>query len=299
MIELKLQDILDNTSDLSKEKKVWYVAIIGRPNAWKSTFVNSLIWEKISITTNIPQTTRKKVLAIYNDDETQIIFFDTPWIHKSERKFNEQINNVAISSFKDAEVILYFIDSSREWWEEEEYIRSIIEMVNKPVIKVYTKTDLQSKINIPDNDNIVKISSVLKEWFDELLNKVKNYLKMWPIYFPEEYYTKQDIYFRISEIIREKAFLNTKEELPHSVYVWVEEIEDTDEILRIIAYIYTETDSQKYIIIWKWWSLIQTIWKEARIELEKIFWKKVFLALRAKSNKNWRKDEKLLKELLN
>ncbi|MDP2090896.1 MAG: GTPase Era [Candidatus Gracilibacteria bacterium] len=299
MIELKLQDILDNTSDLSKEKKVGYVAIIGRPNAGKSTFVNSLIGEKISITTNIPQTTRKKVLAIYNDDETQIIFFDTPGIHKSERKFNEQINNVAISSFKDAEVILYFIDSSREGGEEEEYIRSIIEMVNKPVIKVYTKTDLQSKINIPDNDNIVKISSVLKEGFDELLNKVKNYLKMGPIYFPEEYYTKQDIYFRISEIIREKAFLNTKEELPHSVYVGVEEIEDTDEILRIIAYIYTETDSQKYIIIGKGGSLIQTIGKEARIELEKIFGKKVFLALRAKSNKNWRKDEKLLKELLN
>lgn len=299
MIELNLQDILDNTSDLTIEKKVWYVAIIGRPNAWKSTFVNSLIWEKISITTNIPQTTRKKVLAIYNDEDSQIIFFDTPWIHKSERKFNEQINNVAISSFKDAEVILYFIDSSRDWWEEEKYIRSIMEMVNKPIIKVYTKTDLQSKINIPDNDNIVKISSILKQWFDELLNKVKSHLKTWPIYFPEEYYTKQDIYFRISEIIREKAFLNTKEELPHSVYVWVEEIEDTDEILRIIAYIYTETDSQKYIIIWKWWSLIQTIWKEARIELEKIFWKKVFLALRAKSNKNWRKDEKLLKELLN
>lgn len=299
MKELNLQDILNNTSDLTKEKKVWYVAIIGRPNAWKSTFVNALIWEKISITTNVPQTTRKKVLAIYNDEESQIIFFDTPWIHKSERKFNEQINNVAISSFKDAEVILYFIDSSRDWWEEEKYIRGIMEMVNKPIIKVYTKIDLQSKINIPESDNIVKISSLSKEWFNELTEKVKKHLKTWPIYFPEEYYTKQDIYFRISEIIREKAFLHTKEELPHSVYIWVEEIDDTEDLLKIIAYIYTETDSQKYIIIWKWWSLIQIIWKEARIELEKIFWKKVFLALRAKANKNWRKDEKLVKELLN
>jgi len=299
MKELNLQDILENTSDLTKEKKVWYVAIIGRPNAWKSTFVNSLIWEKISITTNVPQTTRKRVLAIYNDDVSQIIFFDTPWIHKSEKKFNEQINNVAISSFKDAEVILYFIDSSREWGDEENYIKSLIDMVNKPIIKVYTKIDLKAKINIPSNDNIVKISSISWEWFDELLNKVKNYLKMWPIFFPEDYYTKQDIYFRISEIVREKTFLNTKEEIPHSIYVWVEEIEDTDDLLKIIAYIYTETDSQKYIIIWKSWNLIQTIWKESRIELESIFWKKVFLALRVKTKKNWRKDDKLIKEILN
>lgn len=298
MKELNLQDILDNTTDLTKEKKVWYVAIIGRPNAWKSTFVNSLIWEKISITTNIPQTTRKRVLAIFNDEISQIIFFDTPWIHKSERKFNEQINNVAISSLKDAEVILYFIDSSRDWWEEEEYIANIMDMVNKPIIKVYTKIDLKSRIKIPNDENIVKISSVSMLWFNDLLDKVKTHLKMWPMLFPEEYYTKQDIYFRISEIIREKTFLNTKEELPHSVYIWVEEIEDTDDLLRIIAYIYTDTDSQKYILIWKWWSLIQTIWKESRLELEKIFWKKVFLAVRVKTNKNWRKDEKLVKELL-
>ena len=299
MKELNLQDILDNTSDLTKEKKVWYVAIIGRPNAWKSTFVNSLIWEKISITTNVPQTTRKRVLAIYNDDNSQIIFFDTPWIHKSEKKFNEQINNVAISSFKDAEVILYFIDSSREWWKEEEYIRKILEMVNKPVMKVYTKTDLEAKINIPSEENILKISSISKDWFNELLIKIKSYLKMGPMFFPDDYYTKQDIYFRISEIIREKAFLHTKEELPHSVFIWVEEIDETDEkLLKLVAYIYTETDSQKYIVIWKSGSLIEKIWKESRIELEKIFDKKVFLALRVKVKKNWRKDDKLIKEIL-
>lgn len=298
MKELNLEDILANTSDLTEEKKVWYVAIIGRPNAGKSTFVNSLIWEKISITTNVPQTTRKRVLAIYNDKESQIIFFDTPWIHKSEKKFNEQINNVAISSFKDAEVILYFIDSSRQWWEEEKYIKQILEMVNKPVIKVYTKVDLKSQINIPSWNDIIKISSITKEWFEELLKKVKSYLKTWAMFFPDDFYTKQDIYFRISEIIREKAFLYTKEELPHSVYIWVEEIEDNEDLMKIVAYIYTETDSQKYIVIWKAGSLIQKIWKEARFELEKVFNKKVFLALRVKVKKNWRKDDKLIKEIL-
>ncbi len=299
MKELNLKEILENTSDFSKEKKVWYVAIIGRPNAWKSTFINSLIGEKISITTNIPQTTRRRVLAIYNDDDSQIIFFDTPWIHKSEKDFNKKINDVAINSFKDCEMILYFIDSSREWWEEENYIRSILEMVNKPIIKIYTKIDLEAKINIPDTNDIVKISSITKDWFEELLKKVKNNLQMWPLLFPEEYYTKQDIYFRISEIIREKAFLHTKEELPHSIYIKVEEIEETDELLKIVAYIYTDTESQKYIIVWKWWAMISQIWKEARIELEQIFEKKVFLALRAKSHKNWRKNEHLVKQILN
>ncbi len=298
MKKLNLEDILDNTSDLTIEKKVWYVAIIGRPNAWKSTFVNTLIWEKISITTDVPQTTRKRVLAIFNDEESQIIFFDTPWIHKSEKKFNEQINNVAISSFKDAEAILYFIDSSRKWWEEEEYIKKILEMVNKPVLKVYTKTDLAPKINIPEWEDILKISSVSKDGFDILLKRIKSYLKMWPMLFPDDYYTKQDIYFRISEINREKAFIHTREELPHSVFIWVDEINEEDDLLKIVAYIYTETDSQKYIVIWKNWSLIQTIWKEARIELEKIFWKKVFLALRVKVKKNWRKDDRVVKEIL-
>lgn len=299
MQKLNLEDILKNTSDLTKEKKVGYVSIIGRPNAWKSTFINSLLWEKISITTSIPQTTRKKVLAIYNDIDSQIIFLDTPWIHKSERDFNKKINEVAINSISDSDLIIYFIDSTREGGDEENYIKEIISSSNKPVLKVYTKCDLKSKINIPENENIVKISSVDKTWFPELLEKIKSFLKIWPIFFSEDYYTKQDIFFRISEIIREKVFLHTKEELPHSVYVWVEEIDDKEEILRIVAYIYTETESQKYIIVWKWWSLISKIWKESRLELENIFEKKVFLALKAKAHKNWRKNEKLIKNLLN
>lgn len=298
MKKLNLQEILENTSNLSSEKKVWYVTIIGRPNSWKSTFINNLIWEKISITTNIPQTTRKKILAIYNDEKSQIVFFDTPWIHKSNKNFNEEINKVAISSFKDADLILYFIDSSREWWEEENYIKKIIEFVNKPIIKVYTKSDLVPKINIPQNENIIQISSISKNGFDILLNKINIFLKKWPLLFPEDYYTKQDMYFRISEIIREKIFFYTKEEIPHSIYVWVEEIQDKENLLKIISYIYTESDSQKYIIIWKSWNLLQKIWKESRVELENIFWKKVFLALRVKTQKNWRKNEKLVKDLL-
>lgn len=298
MQKLDLQEILNNTTDLKKEKKVGYVAIIWRPNAGKSTFINSLIWQKISITTNIPQTTRRRVLAIYNDENSQIVFLDTPWIHKSEKDFNKKINEVAIESLDDSDLIIYFIDSSREWWDEENYIKELISKTKKPVLKVYTKCDLKPKINIPESENVIKISSINKTWFENLLEKTKSFLKTGPIFFWEDFYTKQDIYFRISEIIREKVFLNTKEELPHSVYVWVEEVDDKEEILRIVAYIYTETESQKYIVVWKWWSLISKIWKESRLELENIFEKKVFLALKAKTQKNWRKNEKLIKSLL-
>lgn len=297
MKELNLQDILDNTTEL-KEKKVGYVAIIGRPNAGKSTFVNSLIGEKISITTNVPQTTRNKILAIFNDEESQIVFFDTPGIHKSTKAFNEEINNQAISSLKDAEVILYFIDSTREGWEEENYVKEIISKANVPVVRIYTKCDLPAKITIPSGDNVFKISSVTQEGFEPLIAKIKGNLQTGPAFFPDDYYTKQDIYFRISEIIREKVFLHTKEEIPHATFIWVDELDDKPEILRIVAYVYAESDSQKYVLIWKNWALVTKIGTLARKELEKVFDKKVFLALRVKVKKNWRKDDKFTKHML-
>ncbi|MBF0914004.1 GTPase Era [Candidatus Gracilibacteria bacterium] len=298
MQKLNLEDILKNTSDLTKEKKVGFVSIIGRPNAGKSTFINSLLGEKVSITTSIPQTTRKRVLAIYNDKDSQIIFLDTPGIHKSEKEFNKKINTVAIESIKDSDLIIYFIDSTRNGGDEENYIKEIISASNKTVLKVYTKCDLKPKINISEDKNTLKISSISKQGFDELVEKIKSFLKTGPMLFGEDFYTKQDIFFRISEIIREKVFLNTKDEIPHSIYVGVEEIDDSKDILKIVAYIYTETESQKYIIIGKGGSLISKIGKEARLDLENIFEKKIFLALKAKSQKNWRKNEKLIKNLL-
>ena len=298
MQELNLQDILKNTNDLS-EKQVWYVAIIWRPNAGKSTFVNTLIGEKIAITSNVPQTTRNKILAMYNDEESQIIFFDTPWIHESQKSFNSEINNQALSSLRDSELVLYFIDSSRDTGKEEEYIENILEKINTPVFKVYTKRDLRARIDIPVWESIFEISSEDTSGFTELVTEIKAKLPLGPLLFPEDFYTKQDIHFRISEIIREKLFHELKEELPHSVFVAVEEIQDDEKWMkRIVSYVYTETDSQKYIVIGKWWSLITKVWKAARIELEEIFGQKVFLSLRAKVRKNWRKDEGFVKKML-
>ena len=303
MKELNLEEILESTSDLTQEKKVWYAAIIGRPNAGKSTFINALIGEKVSITSNVPQTTRKKVLAIYNDEDSQIVFFDTPWVHFEEKMFNKEINNQAISTLRDSEIVLYFIDSSRRSWEEEKYIEGILENVSVPILKIYTKRDLKAQIDIPAWDNVFEISSVTKGWFDDLLEKVKSILPTSPLLFPEDFYTKQDMFFRVSEIIREKVFTNTKEEIPHSIFISVEEIEtekrkDWQELLKVVAYINAESDSQKYILIGSKWNLIAKMWKESRIELEQVFWKKVFLALRVKVKKNWRKDVGVVKGIL-
>jgi GTPase len=298
MIELNKEDFL-KWLNIRNEKKVGYVAIVGRPNVWKSTFINSLIWEKVSITSNIPQTTRKRVLAIYNDDDSQIIFFDTPWIHENNKDFNKEINKQATTSMREANLVLYFIDSSRPYWEEEQEIEKILEFVSSPILKIYTKIDLSPKIEIPIWENIFKISSVEKFWFEELVLNIKSYLKVGHLYYPEDYYTDQDMFFRISEIVREKIFMHTKEEIPHSVYVEVWEIEDKDDILRIQSYIYTETDSQRYIIIWKNWSLVTKIGTESRLELEKIFEKKVFISLRVKTLEKWRKNEKIVKWMLN
>lgn len=294
MQELNKDEIL---SKILPTKKVWYVAIVWRPNTGKSTFVNTLIGEKISITTNIPQTTRNKILAIYNDDDSQVVFFDTPWIHESQKEFNQQINNAAISSLNDADLVLYFIDSSRDGWEEEKYIKSLLSQVKKTIIKVYTKVDLPAKIQIPLWNDVYRISSTSKTWFSELIEKIKSHLKTGTVFYPEEYYTYQTPFFRIGEIVREKIFLHTKEELPHSIYVEIEEIEDTEKLFKIMAYIYTETDSQKYILIWKGGTLLSTIGKESREELEKIYGKKVFLSLRVKTHPKWRKNTELWKKI--
>ena len=299
MQKLEIDDFLQQGADSQKEKHVGYVTIIGRPNVWKSTFLNTLIWEKISITSKIPQTTRNKILAIYNTDDTQIVFLDTPGIHKSEKKFNLEINSQAKSAINEADVVLYFIDSSRKSGEEEDFLRQIISTTKKPVIEVMTKSDLPEKHkSIHTWAEKLYISSENYDGFWELLWQIKQYLTLGAILYPEDIYTQQELFFRVSEIVREKAFYYAKQELPHSIYVHVEEIEEEAKMYRISAYIYVETESQKYITIWKEWSLIKTISTESRVDLEKILWKKIFLTVRVKVRKNWRKDENFIKRLL-
>lgn len=278
-----------------KQKKVWYVALIWRPNSGKSTFINHLIWEKVSIISDKPQTTRKVIKWIYNDEESQIIFFDTPWVNESNKEFNLTLNEKAIESIKEADLVVRFIDSSRTYWKEEETIENFLQFVDKKIIVVYTKSDLST---IQKNGEFY-ISSVTWDWVQELLQNIKNELKTGFQYYSDDHYTDQDIYTRITEIVREKIFTNFSEEVPHSTYVDVEDIEETNKLIKVNVTIYTETDSQKYIIIWKWWKNIADIWLAARTDLEKIFSKKFFLGLRVKVMPKWRKNKKIIWNILN
>lgn len=272
----------------------WYVTIIWRPNTWKSTFINTLIGEKVSIVSPTPQTTRKKVLWMYNDDESQVIFLDTPGIHKGQYKLNDKLNEEALWSIESADVILYFVDPTRPQWEEEAFLKWVFESVKKPKLKVFTKADIQ-KVEEPES---FSISSKTKHGFDELLMKIKSLLPNWPLLYPQDFYTYQTIPERAEEIVREKIFLHLKEEIPHSSYVTVDEVEDTGKMLKILSYIYVESESQKKIIIGKWGAILTMLWKEARLELERIFWKKVFLSLRVKVAPKWRQDEWIISRLL-
>ena len=287
MKKINIEEVLENTYDLSK-KKVGYVSIIGRPNAGKSTFINAVIWKQIAITSNIPQTTRNKILAVYTTDTSQIIFLDTPWIHESKKAFNQFINSQALSSINEADMILYFIDSTRKSGDEEKYIQDLLSKVEKPVLQVYTKTDIQ--ISDVVWDDIFHISSINKSGFNELIEKIESYLPKDNMLFPEDIYTQQDLFFRCSEIIRGNAFDYIKEELPHSIYVEVADIEHEEKMYKINAYLYAESDSQKYILIGKNGELIKKIATSSRKDLEIILEKKVFLTLRVKVRKNWRKD---------
>lgn len=295
MKKIELEELLAWNDNDIKQKYCGYVAIIWRPNVWKSTFINTLIGEKIAITSRTPQTTRNKIMGIFNSEDMQIVFVDTPWIHYSEKMMNSEIISKAKSALSDADLVLHFIDTSRDGWEEEKYIKSILDTVKVPIIAVYTKTDLPSKRTIPTGAFSI---SHEKDWYEELLGEIKNHLAYREAYFPEDFYTQQSLRFRISEIIREKVFIMGKEEIPHSSFVQVESMEDTKKIFKIAAYIYVETESQKYILIWKRWSFVTDVWKSAREDLEDILWKKVFLALRIKVRKNWRKDQDFVKKLL-
>ena len=311
--------------------KVWYVAIVGRPNAGKSTLINALIGERVSAISYRTQTTQRTIPGIYTDAEKwiQIIFLDTPGIHHdANEQFGSQksheihtlINAQAFAGLRDADIILRLIDPTRVQWAEDERIDTALSHMTKPVLRIETKQDLEKGYLGKDID--YKIDSVNGTGFAELIDAIAAELPEWPYLYEEDQYTDQTMDLRISEVIREQLFAGLGEEIPYACYVEIGSIENgADELiipdmsdltpesfvpknkkgklpmLSIQAYINTETDSQKTIIIGKWGKKIQEIGTASRIVLEEIFGKKVFLALRVKVDKNWRKNQKTLERL--
>lgn len=288
--------------------KCGFVAIIGRPNVGKSTLLNQILEQKIVIATNKAQTTRKRIKGIYTVEDCQIVFVDTPGIHKPLNKLGEFLLDEAKISVPDADAVLFLVDASTPAGKGDKWIvENVLSKTQIPVIMVLNKIDKASPKKIDENIKsyldlypnsvmTLRISAKTGKNKAKLVNAIKNYLPDGEMLYPEDVVTEENMRSIVEEIVREKILLNTTDEIPHSVAVRVDEYKEDVDIDRIRASIYCETKSQKGILIGKGGSLLKLIGTQARQDLEKIVEKKVFLGLQVKIEKDWRKKDKFLKD---
>ena len=284
-----------------------FVSLIGRPNVGKSTLLNSLINQKIAITSNKPQTTRNIIQGIYNEDGYQIVFVDTPGIHKPLNKLGRVLNKEAQSLTKDVDVILLLVDAKDGLGIGDKKIIASLTETDSKVILVLNKIDKMNETEILKAINdykdlypfaeIVPISAITKEKVDTLLNVIKKYLTDNMRYFDDDTITTSTLNFLVSEFVREKIFRMTEEEIPHSVTCITSKFEETSKIINITVDIIVDRDSIKKIIIGKQGSLLKTVGIEARKDIENLVGKKVYLELYVKTIKNWRDRDRYLAEL--
>ena len=286
--------------------KSGFVAILGRPNVGKSTILNGVINKKVSIVTDKSQTTRNQIKGIYNSKDLQIIFIDTPGIHKPHAKLGEEMNVMAYSAAHDVDVNILVVDASRPFGEGDEFLLEHLDIKNAPLIIVLNKIDearitevqaLKDKYHeLLPNTEIIE--TVAKEKFnlDLLIKTVEKYLEEGPEYYPVESYTDKDEVFQIKEIIREKVLKTLRDEVPHSIAIYVNNIDYESNPMHILATIIVEKDSQKGIVIGKNGQRIKHIGQKAREDIEKLLKKHIFLELFVKVKDDWRNNDDLLEQ---
>ncbi len=289
--------------------KCGFVTILGRPNVGKSTLLNQILGQKIVITTDKAQTTRKRIKGILTDDNGQIIFVDTPGVHRPLNKLGEFLLDEAKIAVPDADLILFLVDGTEPAGKGDKWIaENILKGAKIPVILVMNKLDkiknmqkieenlMSYKLLFDENVPIIRISAKTGRNKDTLISNILKKLPEGEKLYPDDVVTEESMRSVAEEIIREKILINTSDEIPHSVAIKVERYEETEEIDRIYATIFCETKSQKGILIGKGGSLLKTVGTQARVELEGIVDKKVFLGLEVKVEKDWRKKDKVLKD---
>ena len=286
--------------------KSGFVSLVGRPNVGKSTLLNSIVGKKVAITSNKPQTTRNIIEGIYNDKDTQIVFVDTPGIHKPKYKLGKYLNKQAYYSINDVDIVVLLVDGSEELGKGDLYIIEKLKEINKPVILVINKInkikkeDILLKIaeykDLYPFKEIVPLSALKKDNIKTLVDVLTKYLPDNIKYFDDDTYTNKQLEFLVSEIVREKVFNLTKEEVPHSVTCVVEQIKKEKNNYSINVAIIVDRDSLKKIIIGKQGNMIKEIGIEARKDLEELLENKVYLELFVKTIKDWRDKEKYLQE---
>jgi len=281
-----------------------FVALVGRPNAGKSTLLNALLGQKVAITSSTPQTTRHRLCGILNRDDSQIVFVDTPGLHKPIDALGEEVNRSALHAISDVDIICLLIDSEKPIGTGDTWVADLVAGAPAQTIRilVFTKTDLIDSEHYDRQlarveglgvfDDIVALSAKDHYNLDAFIDVLLSHLGAGPRWFPEDMTTDQSFEVMIAEFIREKVLLNTRDEVPHATGVVIEDIEqDIDANLTLIhAIIYIERESQKGIVIGKGGSMIKRIGESARIDLERLLGTRVHLDLRVKVKKDWRRD---------
>lgn len=290
--------------------KSGFIGIIGRPNVGKSTLLNSILGEKVAITTDKPQTTRNSIRGIYTrfDDEAvtgtdgvQMVFIDTPGIHKARNKLGEAMTEMAVNTYKEVDVVLFLVDGSMKKGPGDKYILDMIRDLDTPKILVINKIDKMEPEKYKEIfdeyeetgvfDAIYGTSALEGKNVPQLLAKIETYLEEGPMFFPEDMVTDHPERFIVSEIIREKVLNYLEEEVPHGVAIEIESYKEEPNITRIGAVIYCERKSHKGIIIGKQGKKLKGIGKSARLEMEALLGTKVFLQLWVKVKENWRDSD--------
>lgn len=289
--------------------KSGFVAIVGRPNVGKSTLLNALVGRKVSIVSDKPQTTRYRIRAIYNSDRGQIVFVDTPGFHKPVDSLGDYLNNEVLNLLNEVDLIVFMIDAAGGFGKGDEYLANILKSSKTPKILVCNKVDLAESEQVEssacsvrlccDFERVIKTSAITGEGLEELINAIYKFLPEGPRYYPEDMITDLPFEYQVAEIIREKVLHHTYEEVPHAVAVEVDEITENPQknLTSIYATVFVEKDSQKGIIIGKGGSMLKKIGTEARVELEALTGKKIFLGLNVKVKKDWRKKEQAVRML--
>lgn len=284
--------------------KSGFVSIIGRPNVGKSTLLNSIVKKRVAITSDKPQTTRNMIQGIYNDNDTQIVFVDTPGIHKPQNKLGKVLNKQAYYVINDVDIVVLVVDITEKIGTGDKFVIDVLKNIDKPVLLVINKIDklpreeILKKIDeyqkLYDFSEIVPVSARKKDNVDRLIEVLKKYLPDSIKYFDDDTVTSSSPSFIVSEFIREKVLDLTKEEVPHSVTCIIDEMYEEDNILNITASIVVDRENLKKIIIGKQGNKIKEIGTRARKDIEDYFDKKVYLELFVKVVPKWRDKEKFL-----
>ena len=289
---------------MGKQHKAGFVNIIGNPNVGKSTLMNALVGEKLSIVTAKAQTTRHRIMGIVNSEDCQIVYSDTPGILKPNYRLQQNMLDFVDTAIGDADVILYVTDTVEKADKNEEYI-SKLQRIDCPVIVVINKIDISTQDKVMElmkwwqdklpGATVLPASAAEKFNLDNIFDNIVKALPVAPAWYDKDVFTVQNLRFFASEILREKIFLNYSDEIPYSVQVEIEQFKESPDRYEIQAIIYVMRESQKGIIIGKGGSALKKTGTEARIEMEDFFQKKVYLSTFVKVDPDWRENRKELK----